>query len=54
MRKMANTLLRDIMLVRKGRESREFETILIAGDIANIREILLVARTNQTTILIFL
>lgn len=39
MRKMANILLRDIMLGRKGRVSREFETVLTASDITSIREI---------------
>jgi len=39
MRKMANILLRDIMLGRKGRVSREFETVLTASDIASIREV---------------
>ena len=39
MRKMANILLRDIMLGRKGRVSREFETVLTASDITSIREV---------------
>lgn len=39
MRKMANILLRDIMLGRKGRVSREFETVLTASDVISIREV---------------
>lgn len=38
MRKMANILLRDIMLGRKGRVSREFETVLTPTDITSIRD----------------
>ena len=38
MRKMANILLRDIMLGKTGRVSKEFETVLTVGDIISIRE----------------
>lgn len=38
MRKIANILLRDIMLGKKGRVIREFETVLTANDISIIRE----------------
>ena len=37
MRKTANILLRDIMLGRKGRISREFESLLSAADITQIK-----------------
>lgn len=38
MRKIANILLRDIMLGRRGRVIREFETVLTSNDISIIRE----------------
>lgn len=38
MRKMANILLREIMLGRTGRVSKEFETVLTVSDIISIRE----------------
>ena len=48
MRKAANILLRDIMLDRKGRISREFESILSDEDVALIKQQFTGRRMNRT------